>query len=396
MNQPSLRQNVRALPRAAWVLFAGTFVNRFGTFIIPFLTLYITARGYSAPQAGLGVAAYGLGAVGAQGFGGVLADRLGRRNTIALSMFTGAVLAFLLPEVRGLPVILLVVMLLGMFGEIYRPASAALIADLVPMERRVTAFTFMRLAVNAGFAFGLAAGGALADRSFTLLFWADAATSAVFGAIALTALPEGVRTSRHEERRHASSAIRAITADRGFLLFLAGVFAIAVIYMQNATTFALQVRRLGFSNTTYGLLLSLNGGLILFLELLVTSWTQRRDRIRMVALGAALIGLGFGTLVVAHSILALVGMTLIFTMGEMIESPNASAFVADRSPRHTRGRYQAAFGTMFAVAAIVGPIAGTSAFHADPNAVWMGCAVLGLIAAVLALSVNRRPAPDLE
>ena len=84
------------MPRTAWILFAGTFVNRFGTFVLPFLTLYLTKRGYSAPQAGLAVASYGLGGIGAVTLGGLAADRLGRRNTIAASMFGGAAFTLLL------------------------------------------------------------------------------------------------------------------------------------------------------------------------------------------------------------------------------------------------------------------------------------------------------------
>ena len=80
----TLRQNLRGLPREVWVLFIGAFVNRLGTFVLPFITLYLTSRGYSVPQAGLGLAGYGLGAIGAQAVGGLLADRIGRRNTIAL------------------------------------------------------------------------------------------------------------------------------------------------------------------------------------------------------------------------------------------------------------------------------------------------------------------------
>ena len=86
----TLRQNLRGLPREVWVLFIGAFVNRLGTFVLPFITLYLTSRGYSVPQAGLGLAGYGLGAIGAQAVGGLLADRIGRRNTIVLSMLGGA------------------------------------------------------------------------------------------------------------------------------------------------------------------------------------------------------------------------------------------------------------------------------------------------------------------
>ena len=128
---------MRAMPRTAWTLFLGAFVNRLGTFVLPFLTLYLTEHGYSKVQAGLGIAAYGMGAIASQGFGGTLADRLGRRNTIAFSMFTGAGLTVLLPEVSGLPAILGVVGLLGMMAEIYRPAASALLADVVDAKHRV-------------------------------------------------------------------------------------------------------------------------------------------------------------------------------------------------------------------------------------------------------------------
>ena len=86
----SLRENVRAMPPAAWVLFAGTFVNRLGTFVFPFMILYLTGLGYSAGQAGVAIALYGLGGFASQLLGGWLTDRIGRRNTIGLSMLTAS------------------------------------------------------------------------------------------------------------------------------------------------------------------------------------------------------------------------------------------------------------------------------------------------------------------
>jgi len=115
----------------------------------------------------------------------------------------------------------------------------------------------------------------------------------------------------------------------------------------------------------------------------------------MVALGGALLGIGFGSLLFAHALPLLLGMTVIWTFGEMIESPNASAFVADRAPEHLRGRYQAAFGSMFAFAAVIGPIVGTAVFEVSPNAVWVGCAGLGMLAAVMALAAHRAPVPTI-
>ena len=173
--RPSLRQNLRSLPPAAWVLFGGTFVNRLGTFVMPFMTLYLTQRGFSVPQAGLALAMYGIGGVAAQFLGGWLADRIGRRNAIGFSMLGASVITLLLWQASGLLVIYALMLLLALVAEMHRPAASALIADLVPSEQRVTAFALFRLAINVGWACGLTLGGLLADRSFDYLFIGDAA-----------------------------------------------------------------------------------------------------------------------------------------------------------------------------------------------------------------------------
>jgi MFS family permease len=386
----TLRQNLRGLPREVWVLFIGAFVNRLGSFVLPFITLYLTSRGYSVPQAGLGLAGYGLGAIGAQAVGGLLADRIGRRHTIVLSMLGGALLTLSLVWVDGLWPIVLVVLLLGFFGELYRPASSALIADLVPSEARVAAFSVYRMMINIGFACGLALGGVLAGASYHLLFVGDAVTSSLFALIALTALPHGTRTTKHEERNRVSAG-RSIVTDRGFLLVLGAVFVTAAIYMQNATTFALHVTDLGYSTRVYGFLLALNGVLVVIFELPISAWTQHRSRTRMIALGAVLVGLGFAELAFVKAFPGLLLMVVIWTLGEIIESPATAAFVADRAPAHARGRYQGALGMMYALAAVVGPLAGTSIYHFSPTALWIGCGVAGFGSAALALAAGRGP-----
>jgi MFS family permease len=390
--RPTLRQNLRGLPREVWILFVGAFVNRLGTFVLPFITLYLTSRGYTVPQAGLGLAAYGLGAIGAQAAGGLLADRLGRRNTIGLSMFGGSALTLSLVWVRGLWGIVSVVLLLGFVAELYRPASSALIADLVPRHARIAAFSAYRLALNIGFAFGLSLGGLLAARSYDLLFIGDALTSAAFGVIAVAALPHGTRTTKHQER-HLMGAGRSMLADRGFLLFLGAVFLTAAVYMQNASTFALHVVDLGYTTRVYGLLQAMNGVLVVLLELPISSWTQHRERTHMIALGAVLVGIGFAELAVARALPGLLVFVVIWTLGEIVESPATSAFVADRAPERARGRYQGALGMMYASAAVIGPLVGTSIYAVSPTALWLGCGVIGLASGALALSAGRHPAP---
>src|SRR5580704_8963087 len=143
--QPTLLASLRALPRAAWILFFGTFLNKFGAFVVPFLTLYLTKQGYTITDAGIAVGAYGVGGLFASLLGGHLADKLGRRETIALSMFSGAATMMLLSQAHSFALIVGLTALAGLASEFYRPASSALLTDLVPPNQRVTAFATLRM-----------------------------------------------------------------------------------------------------------------------------------------------------------------------------------------------------------------------------------------------------------
>src|SRR5688500_8036766 len=165
--EETLLQSLRQLPRPVWILFAGTFLNKFGAFVIPFLSLYMTGRGFSVTQAGTAMAAYGLGHFFACVVGGRMADSLGRRPTLALSMFSTAVVMLALSQARSFGAIVTLSFLAGVTGELYRPACAALLADLVPQGQRVRAFAAYRVAFNAGWALGPATAGFLRSEEHT-------------------------------------------------------------------------------------------------------------------------------------------------------------------------------------------------------------------------------------
>jgi MFS family permease len=385
----TLRAGIRSLPGPVWILCAGSFVNRFGSFVAVFLILYLREKGYSIAEAGFVVSLYGAGNVVAAAVGGLVADRLGRRNAIAISMFSSAATLLALSQADEIVLIGALTVLAGLTGELYRPASAALLADLVPAGQRLPAFALNRFAINLGFAAGPATAGLLADRSFTYLFVGDALTSIVFGALALAALPEGVRTRRGEERR--GEGIRTIARDRAFLFFLVSSVLGAFVYDQANVTFPLHVTESGLSNADYGLLISLNGLAIVLLELPFTSITQRFPAIPTLAVGSVLVGLGFALNAWAESLAALAFTVLIWTIGEIVYAPVASAYVADIAPVHLRGRYQGAFGLTWGISFMLGPLLGAVFFAWNGDAFWLFCGVLGVLSAGLLLAGSRTP-----
>ena len=385
----TLRAGIRALPGPVWILCAGSFVNRFGSFVAVFLVLYMREKGYSIAEAGFVVSLYGAGNVVAAAAGGLLADRLGRRNAIALSMFSSAATLLALSQADDIVVIGALTVLAGLTGEMYRPASSALLADLVPAGQRLPAFALNRLAINLGFAAGPATAGLLADRSFTYLFVGDALTSVAFGVIALVGLPEGVRTRRGDERR--GEAVRTIARDRAFVFFLVSSILGAFVYFQSNATFPLHVQDSGLSNSDYGLLISLNGLAIVILELPFTSITQRFPAIPTLFVGSLLVGLGFALNAWAESLAALAFTVLIWTIGEIVYAPVAATYVADIAPAHLRGRYQGAWGLTWGLAFMLGPGIGAALYAWNGDAFWLFCGLLGVLSAGLLLPGSRTP-----
>ncbi|HEV2757355.1 MAG TPA: MFS transporter [Actinomycetota bacterium] len=397
MSEPvrSLRENLRDLPRTAWIVCGGAFVNRFGSFVSVFLILYLTGEGYSAAAAGTAVAAYGVGHLAASGIGGYLTDRIGRRETIVLSMYSSAAAMLLLSQVRGLGPITACVGLIGLAAELYRPATSALLADLVPPDQRVAAFAVWRLAVNAGFALGPAAAGFLADRSFFWLFVGDAATSLVFGTVALVTLPKGAPAPT--DTAAAGGALAPMLRDRAFVAFLVASTGITYVYLQSMSVLALHVKAEGLSTSDYGLLVSLNGLLIVFIELPIASVTQRLNARRVIAFGFGVTGLGFALTAFAGSMLPLAATVVLWTIGEVVDAPVSSAYVAALAPDHMRGRYMGAWGLTWSLGLILAPSVGARAFAASPNGAWLACGAIGTAAAAIMLLAgrDRRVEPEL-
>ncbi|HEY3766143.1 MAG TPA: MFS transporter [Gaiellales bacterium] len=386
----TLRADLRWLPRPVWFLLAGSFVNRFGSFVLPFLVLYLTHRGYTAAQSGLAISAYGIGSIAAAAVGGHLADRVGRRQTIAASMLSSAVVMIALSQAGDLGLILGLAALAGLTSESYRPASSALLADLVPAGRRVTAFAAYRFAINIGFAAGPAVAGLLAQHAFVLVFIGDAVTSAVFGVMALVLLP-ATHPAPTPAPVEARGATRTILSDVPFLLFLAATTIGAIVYFQQEAALPLQVLADGHSLAIYGSLISVNGLVVTAIELPFSSITRKFPPRHVIALGSILLGCGFGATALVVSTPALAATVVLWTFGEIVSAPVSSAYLADISPPHMRGRYAGAFSMTYGIGLIVGPAAGTAVFAASPGLLWGGCLALGGVSAVLMLIPTARP-----
>ena len=393
IERESIFAAMRSFPRPVWVLFAGVFLNKFGTFVVPFLTLYLTRRGFSAADAGLALGAYGFGRLGAALFGGQLADTIGRRKTIALSMALAAASMLALAQAQTLPAIVLFTGLASLTGELYVPACVALLGDLVPEHRRVTVFAAYRMAFNAGWAFGPATAAFLASHSVKWLFIGDALTSILFGVVAWFWLPRHVRS--REPEAGWREAWGTICHDRRLHQVAISTIFIGFIVHQMVSSYGLHVTKLGFSDAVYGALLSLNGVLVVACELPLTLWSRRLAPRTAMACGYVLMGVAMMLNLVLHALTGLACGIALFTLGEMIFAPIASAYVAGLAPQRMRGRYMGTWAFANSLSLMFGPGFGVAVFSWNPVVLWLGCGALGFAAAAVIVArtqMNRAPA----
>ncbi len=384
------------LPRTFWVLWAGIFVNRCGSFVVPFLAVYLTReRGLPVATAGLVAAAFGAGSAVASALGGWLADHVGRRTTMVGALVLGGLGMMALGFARELAHILTGTFLVALVGECYRPAMQAAVADLVGPADRVRAFALLYWVINLGYSVGLLLGGVLASSSFLWLFLGDGLTSVLFGLMAWRLVPEtrpAAGTAPGPGGGHGF--LRGFLApyrDRPFLAFVLLSVLVLLIFMQHVAALPVEIAARGVPSTWLGFVLGLNGIVIVLVQPFLAPALARLDHSRTLAAGAVLVGLGFGLNAVARDVPGFAAGVVVWTVGEILVLPVANAVVADLALPAMRGRYQGAFGLSFGVAAFVAPLAGNAVLqHLGSAALWIGCLALGVLVALGQLALAPR------
>ncbi|MFC1420099.1 MDR family MFS transporter [Streptacidiphilus cavernicola] len=406
----SFRETVGGLPQAFWWLWLSTLVNRIGGFVVPFLALYLTLdRHFSPAFAGLVASLYGLGGSFASVVGGVLADRIGRRPTLLAAQSGTALATLALGLVHPAWAIAVAAAVVGFTGNAGRPAVSAIMADLVPAVDRVRAYSLNYWAINIGFAFSAAAAGLIAAHGYLLLFVGDAATTLLCAVVVFTRVPETRPVHPPSQRTADQQAGGARVTDKPavglgavlrnpvFMAFVGLTFLTGCVDGQGSMALPIVMGHEGFSPTDYGAVVSLNGVLIVLLQIPLTRLVQGRNRAAMLCAASLLTGCGFGLTAFAGAAWFYALTVTVWTAGEMLRVPAGMAIVAELSPVHARGRYQGVYSLAWTGASFVAPLtAGLLLTAGGGDAVWTTCTLLGAVTAAgfVWLLRGRTPEPD--
>lgn len=383
------------LPRAAWVLFAGTVVNRLGFVVGPFLVFFLGSRGIDTAQVPYVLTALGVGNLVGPAVGGVLADRVGRRATILIGLIGTAIAQGCLFASPNLALLALSAAVLSSTGTMVGPAAGALLSDAVPASHRRTAFALTHWAVNIGTAVAGILGGYLAAHGYWLLFAVDVASSLAFAGIAAALLPAGrfVAPTTSTSGTGYAVVLRDPLARR--LLPLLGVGL--MIYCLTEVCLPLAIRDDGLSTRTYGAMAALNAVLVVFLQPVATRVFARFRQLRVYVAASVLVAVGVGATGVAHDPWSYAGTVVIWSIGEAMASGIADSVVAGLAPADARGRYQGSFGWVWGLGRFCALSAATAVYAtAGPAFVWWFALGGGVVTAagVLALgpAIARRTA----
>ncbi len=259
--------------------------------------------------------------------GGALTDYLGRKGMIIMGLIVSALTSLTMGFVQQLEWFYVMGAISGLFATAAGPAHEAMLIDILPEKKRSEGFGVMRVAMNLSIAIGPAIGGFIASYSYLILFIADTVTSLI------TAL---------------------------------------IVYLRDVH---------GIPESGYGWLMTLNAGMVVLFQFMDTRKISRHPPMLIMALGSLLYVIGFGMYGFVSAYLMFMVAMAIITIGEMVIIPVAQAYVGEAAPEDMRGRYSGVMGFSWMIPWMIGPLlAGLIMDNGDPNWVWYGSAILGLIA----------------
>ncbi len=383
-----LQQTYNQFPRTYWVVAGTHFIDVIGnTLLNPFFALYVTQKfNVGMTEAGFILATNSVAGIIGSTIGGAISDRFGRRGIILFGLVVSALSGLTLGFVTQYYMFYAMSVFVGLMGSAAYPAHQAMIADLLPPEKRAEGFGMMRVISNFAWIIGPTIGGFLASFNFLYLFLSDAVISIVVAVLVFRLLPETKPPAAEKTASEPfSQTLRGYghaIADKPFIAFIIASILMIIVYQQMYSTLSVYLRDVHDVNPRfYGLVMSSSAVTVVLFQFSITRIIKKYPPFLMMVAATFFYMIGFTMYGFVATIPLFVLAMVIITIGEMIGMPTSNVLAASFAPEEMRARYMAVFGLTWAVPAMVGPwAAGLIMDNYDPNYVWYLGGVLCVVA----------------
>lgn len=344
----------KGLSTEVWWLSLITLVNRAGTMVIPFLSLYLNKNlGFSLANVGWILSFWGLGSVLGTWLGGKLTDKIGYYKVMFSSLLISGIFFILLQTLSTFESFCLGILLTMLAADAFRPAMFVALNAYSKPENKTRSVTLIRLAINLGFSAGPAIGGMIITGiGYYALFWVDGITCILASLVLVFVLhPKKVKELDNVIVEKPVSVYK----DKAFWIFFIGMFIFGFTFMQYFSTMPLYYKDIrNLSEFEIGILMGFNGFFIFVFEMPLIHWFEnlKKDKIKLVALGLFLVSLSFVILLTTSWIGVLFVGIILMTIGEMIAFPFSNAFAMERGKKGNQGEYMAMYAISFSLASI--------------------------------------------
>ena len=357
------RNAFRNLQRNAWVLSVAMFINRSGSMVLLFTSLYLTKElGYSISDAGIIMSFYGIGSVLGSYTGGWLTDRRNYFEILIFALVSGGLILLLMLVATSMFFLCAIIFFYALAADMFRPAHASAIAAYSTPENRARSVSLARLAINLGFSVGPAAGGFIAlYLGYKWLFVVDALTSFAAALMLFIYLPkQKPEASPHKDAVLADSSTSAYR-DRRYLFFIFLVALYGTCFFQLFASVPQYFSRVcNYTEDVIGLLLALNGLLVVVIEMpLIASLEKKKKIFPFIIAGTLCLPLAFGILKSGNGIMLWsIIYTVVITMSEIFAMPFMMNYALTRGRKERQGQYSALYSIAFGLAIIAAPSLG--------------------------------------
>ncbi|HET9910718.1 MAG TPA: MFS transporter [Anaerolineales bacterium] len=384
-------------PRAFWIYNIIVFIDRLGGFMLyPFFALYLTQKfDIGMSTVGILFAIFSISGMIGSALGGALTDRMGRKAVIIFSLVLSSLSALGMGFAPTIEVFVAVVAIVGTLSSIGHPAHEAVVADLLPPDKRAEGYGIIRVVFNTAVIIAPPVAGLLIAHSYLTLFLVDATISLISAAIVLFALPEtkpqAQAHTKPETMKQTFAGYGRVFKDTRFLAFIGVTVMMTLVYMNMNSTLGVYLRdQHGLPEVNYGWLLSINAIIVVALQFWVTRRLEKYKPLLMMAAGSLLYAIGFAMYGFISTFVLFVLAMVVITIGEMVVTPFQQSLVASFAPEDMRGRYMAVSGLSWSISFTVGPyLAGLLLESANPDLLWAFAGIVGMMATLGFIVLNK-------